>query len=306
MTFNTSENVAAIIMDVQHAAFGIDLSSATRVYFVSPVWQTATMRQAVKRAHRIGQTRPVYVETLVIRDSFEEAILRRGELDESLDPSMGISGDGNGTGNRRHPHVKPNPVGRRAKNMADDGKFRELISHIGFMPSKQQKYSLLNDYVPMDVEGAIKDLKIPITLHSLSEKNHSETGHSNDGNVQNFSTLSIKFKEDDSKAAQDEIMVFSDGSADESKMVKEEPKDEPMEVHEWYEVTDDDKKFKVEDETEDSFKSEYGLIKQEFGVKDDQDIKPTPKSDGWSTSPGLVKRETSYEKEDSFKRVRFG
>ncbi|KAG0338524.1 hypothetical protein BG000_003814 [Podila horticola] len=290
MTFNTSENVAAIIMDVQHAAFGIDLSSATRVYFVSPVWQTATMRQA----------------TLVIRDSFEEAILRRGELDESLDPSMEILGDGNGTGNRRHPHVKSNPVGRRAKNMADDGKFRELISHIGFMPSKQQKYSLLNDYVPIDVEGAIKDLKIPITLHSLSEKDHSETGHSNDGNVQNFSALSIKFKEDDSEAAQDEIMVFNDGSADESKMVKEEPKDEPMEVHEWYEVTDDDKKFKVEDETEEPFKSEYGLIKQEFGVKDDQDIKPTPKSDGWSTSPGLVKRETSYEKEDSFKRVRFG
>lgn len=299
MTFNTSENVAAIIMDTKLAAFGIDLSSASRVYFVSPVWQTATMRQAVKRAHRIGQTRPVHVETLVIRDSFEEAILnRRSELDKPLEPSLEFSGNfGDGSRNGQ-------VTVKKAKNMADDGKFRELISHIGFMPlpSKRNTILVLNDYVPIDVEnGAIKDLKIPILFRGLGETNPLEMEHHND-----ISTLSVKFEEDDSNIAKDEIMAFDDGS-DESKMVKEESKDEPMEVHEWYEIMDDDKKVKVDDEMEEPFKSEYGPIK-ELGVKEDQEIEPTRKIEASLSQRPLefVKRESSYEKEDSFKRVRFG
>jgi SNF2 family DNA or RNA helicase len=77
LTFNTSDNTNVIIMSVQVAAYGIDLSSASRVYFVSPVWQTAMEQQAIKRAHRIGQTKPVYVETIVIRSSIEENMLKR-------------------------------------------------------------------------------------------------------------------------------------------------------------------------------------------------------------------------------------
>ncbi|ORX47171.1 hypothetical protein DM01DRAFT_1327182 [Hesseltinella vesiculosa] len=77
VTFNTSDNANVMLMAVQRAAFGIDLSSASRVYFVSPVWQTATEQQAIKRAHRIGQTRPVHVEILVIRHSIEDAMLQR-------------------------------------------------------------------------------------------------------------------------------------------------------------------------------------------------------------------------------------
>ncbi|KAG0319477.1 hypothetical protein BGZ99_005093 [Dissophora globulifera] len=92
MTFNTSENVSALIMDVGLGAFGIDLCSASRVFFVTPVWRTATMRQAVKRAHRIGQTRPVFVETLVIRQSIEEKILnRRLEVDNTNDTDAAVA-----------------------------------------------------------------------------------------------------------------------------------------------------------------------------------------------------------------------
>ncbi|KAG1451853.1 hypothetical protein G6F56_007976 [Rhizopus delemar] len=77
LTFNTSENANVIIMPVRKAAYGIDLSSATRVFFVSPVWQTAVEQQAIKRAHRIGQTKPVFVETLVMKDTIEDAMLKR-------------------------------------------------------------------------------------------------------------------------------------------------------------------------------------------------------------------------------------
>ncbi|KAK0108497.1 hypothetical protein ONS95_003301 [Cadophora gregata] len=81
VTFNQSEVFRVLLMDVTQAAFGLDMSSASRVYFVNPVFSPQVEAQAVKRAHRIGQTKPVYVETLVLRDSIEEVILeRRKEL----------------------------------------------------------------------------------------------------------------------------------------------------------------------------------------------------------------------------------
>ncbi|KAI8923414.1 SNF2 family N-terminal domain-containing protein [Entophlyctis helioformis] len=74
-TFNTASNIHAMIMDAKISAWGIDLSSASRVYFVSPIWQSDMERQAIKRAHRIGCTRPVFVESLVIRGTVEEDML---------------------------------------------------------------------------------------------------------------------------------------------------------------------------------------------------------------------------------------
>ncbi|KAF9899981.1 hypothetical protein EC991_008051 [Linnemannia zychae] len=167
-TFNTSENVSAIIMQTDLAAYGIDLSSASRVYFVSPVWKTDTLRQAIKRAHRIGQTRPVFVETLVIRDSFEEKILnRRREIDDSarqqsaepatasssmlmsplesdprdsssLSPApLAQGGLGETRRERRKSSAtsKSGSVKRQGKEMLDDGKVQDLIKNLEFMTS---------------------------------------------------------------------------------------------------------------------------------------------------------------------------
>lgn len=64
-------------MDLQLAAHGLNLSSASRVYFIQQCWSGATESQAIKRAHRIGQTRPVHVEILVLRGSIEETMQKR-------------------------------------------------------------------------------------------------------------------------------------------------------------------------------------------------------------------------------------
>jgi hypothetical protein len=77
VTFNQTETFRVLLMDVSQAAFGLDMSSASRVYFVNPVFSPQVEAQAVKRAHRIGQTKPVYVETLVLKGSIEELILER-------------------------------------------------------------------------------------------------------------------------------------------------------------------------------------------------------------------------------------
>ena len=76
-TFNTTETFRVMLMNIHQAAHGLHLASASRVFFVNPVWQPNVEAQAIKRAHRIGQTRPVYVETLVLEDTLEDKMLKR-------------------------------------------------------------------------------------------------------------------------------------------------------------------------------------------------------------------------------------
>ncbi|TKA68582.1 hypothetical protein B0A49_11473 [Cryomyces minteri] len=77
VVFDQNEKFRVLLMDVKQAAYGLNLSSASRVFFVNPVCRPNIEAQAIKRAHRIGQTRPVEVETLVLEGTIEEAMLER-------------------------------------------------------------------------------------------------------------------------------------------------------------------------------------------------------------------------------------
>lgn len=80
--FSNFPGGVALIMDLRLASHGLTILSATRVYFINPVWQRSIEAQAIKRAHRIGQTNDVYVETLVLKGTLEEEIYKRRSLDE--------------------------------------------------------------------------------------------------------------------------------------------------------------------------------------------------------------------------------
>lgn len=64
-------------MDISQAAFGLDMRAASRIYFTGPVLNPQVEAQAIGRARRISQQKPVSVETLVLRDSIEEVIVSR-------------------------------------------------------------------------------------------------------------------------------------------------------------------------------------------------------------------------------------
>lgn len=83
-------------MDITQAAFGLDMKSASRIYFINPVLNPQVEAQAIGRARRISSTlssssqkdknqkHRVTVETLVLRDSLEEVIVRRrGEMTQA-------------------------------------------------------------------------------------------------------------------------------------------------------------------------------------------------------------------------------
>jgi hypothetical protein len=75
--FREDEEIRVFLMDLHQASHGLHIANASRVFFVNPIWQPNVESQAIKRAHRIGQTRPVYVETLVLKDTLEDKMLKR-------------------------------------------------------------------------------------------------------------------------------------------------------------------------------------------------------------------------------------
>ncbi|KAI5195031.1 hypothetical protein E4T39_08394 [Aureobasidium subglaciale] len=83
--FNEKPEHRVLLMDIGQAAYGLNFPSASRVFFINPVNRPSIEAQALKRAHRIGQTRKVHAETLILRDTIEERIFERARTMSRLE-----------------------------------------------------------------------------------------------------------------------------------------------------------------------------------------------------------------------------
>lgn len=80
---NEGEGIA-LIMDLKLASHGLTIIAATRVFFINTVWNQSVEAQAIKRSHRIGQTKEVFVETLILENTLEEEMYNmRNEVKDS-------------------------------------------------------------------------------------------------------------------------------------------------------------------------------------------------------------------------------
>jgi SNF2 family DNA or RNA helicase len=70
-SFRKAQPGAIFIIQIKSGGQGLNLQEATRVYITAPSWNPATELQAIGRAHRTGQTRPVYVKKLIYKETDE-------------------------------------------------------------------------------------------------------------------------------------------------------------------------------------------------------------------------------------------
>eukprot|EP00667_Euglena_gracilis_P005082 EG_transcript_5118 len=75
--FNYDPTVRIIVMNTLLAAEGISLTAADRLFLLEPLLDRHVEGQAVARAHRIGQLRPVVMEKLIVQGTLEDALAQR-------------------------------------------------------------------------------------------------------------------------------------------------------------------------------------------------------------------------------------
>ncbi|KAI1259815.1 hypothetical protein F5Y18DRAFT_420540 [Xylariaceae sp. FL1019] len=116
-TFTHNPKFRVLLMDITQAAFGLDMKTASRIYFISPVLNPQVVAQAIGRARRISQQKPVTVETLVLRNSIEEVVVDRQKHMTQAEHS-------------------------KIKNVLDDGKIKEWIRNAKIHPLSDVKEGL--------------------------------------------------------------------------------------------------------------------------------------------------------------------
>lgn len=73
--FQDSKDARPFLISIKAGGVGLNLTSADYVFILDPWWNPAVEMQAMDRAHRIGQDKPVFVYKMIAEGSIEEKIL---------------------------------------------------------------------------------------------------------------------------------------------------------------------------------------------------------------------------------------
>jgi SNF2 family DNA or RNA helicase len=82
--FRNDQNARVFFLGAKVGSEGLNLTEATHVIICEPWWTPALHLQQISRAWRIGQTKPVHVHYITIRDSIEDKIIELCKQKEQL------------------------------------------------------------------------------------------------------------------------------------------------------------------------------------------------------------------------------
>ncbi len=91
--FNASERPTAFVLSLKAGGFGLNLTKATHVLHYDRWWNPAVESQATDRAHRIGQTRTVFVHLFIAHGTLEDRIDALLEEKRALAGELVVSGE---------------------------------------------------------------------------------------------------------------------------------------------------------------------------------------------------------------------
>ncbi|HEX4825829.1 MAG TPA: DEAD/DEAH box helicase [Candidatus Polarisedimenticolaceae bacterium] len=86
--FQTDPDCRLFLLSLKAGGYGLNLTAAGYVFLLDPWWNPAVEAQAIDRAHRIGQDKPVIAYRLVARDTVEEKIIALQEHKRALADSI--------------------------------------------------------------------------------------------------------------------------------------------------------------------------------------------------------------------------
>jgi superfamily II DNA or RNA helicase len=90
--FQNDAQCGLFLISLKAGGLGLNLTAAEYVFLLDPWWNPAVEAQAVDRAHRIGQTRPVFAYRLIARDTVEEKVLELQKTKRDLADAI-LGGD---------------------------------------------------------------------------------------------------------------------------------------------------------------------------------------------------------------------
>lgn len=82
--FTDNPNTKIMLISLKAGNSGLNLVAASRVIILDPFWNPFIEMQAVDRAHRIGQQRPVEVHRILIQKTVEDRIIELQERKKKL------------------------------------------------------------------------------------------------------------------------------------------------------------------------------------------------------------------------------
>ncbi len=91
--FNTKDDIKVLLVSLKAGGVGLNLVGADTVIHLDPWWNPQVENQATDRVHRIGQTRPVTILRLIMKDTVEEKVLNLQEIKKDIYENI-IEGNG--------------------------------------------------------------------------------------------------------------------------------------------------------------------------------------------------------------------
>jgi superfamily II DNA or RNA helicase len=90
--FQNDPDCGLFLISLKAGGLGLNLTAAEYVFLLDPWWNPAVEAQAIDRAHRIGQSRPVFAYRLITKGTVEERVLELQKTKKDLADAI-LGGD---------------------------------------------------------------------------------------------------------------------------------------------------------------------------------------------------------------------
>jgi SNF2 family DNA or RNA helicase len=86
--FQEHSGACTFLISLKTGGVGLNLTEADYVFLLDPWWNPAAESQAIDRAHRIGQTRPVIAYRLLAQDTVEAKVAALQERKRAMTEAL--------------------------------------------------------------------------------------------------------------------------------------------------------------------------------------------------------------------------